>query len=54
MARLPRATFALLLSLLPATATVVGMVVLHQIPSAAEVLGIGLVAAGVALHRPVG
>jgi inner membrane transporter RhtA len=54
MARLPRASFALLLSLLPATAAVVGVVVLHQIPSAVEVLGIGLVAGGVALHRPVG
>jgi inner membrane transporter RhtA len=52
MARLPRASFALLLSLLPATAAVVGVVVLHQIPSAAEVLGIGLVAGGVALHQP--
>ena len=54
MACLPRASFALLLSLLPATAAVVGVVVLHQIPSAVEVLGIGLVAGGVALHRPVG
>jgi inner membrane transporter RhtA len=51
MARLPRATFALLLSLLPATAAVVGWVVLHQRPSAREALGIGLVIAGVALHR---
>jgi inner membrane transporter RhtA len=53
MARLPRASFALLLSLLPATATIVGVVVLHQIPSAAELLGIALVVAGVALHRPM-
>ena len=37
MARLPRATFALMLSLLPATATVVGVVVLRQIPSVMEV-----------------
>src|SRR6266571_7516795 len=33
MARLPRATFALLLSLLPASAAVIGVVVLHQIPT---------------------
>jgi inner membrane transporter RhtA len=52
MARLPRATFALLLSLLPATAAAVGVVVLRQIPSAVELVGIGLVVVGVALHRP--
>jgi inner membrane transporter RhtA len=53
MARLPRATFALLLSLLPAVASAVGVVVLRQVPSVTEVFGIGLVAGGVALHRPV-
>lgn len=53
MARLPRATFALLLSLLPAVASAVGLVVLRQVPSVSEVLGVGLVAGGVALHRPV-
>ncbi|MGH7155452.1 MAG: EamA family transporter [Acetobacteraceae bacterium] len=52
MARLPRASFALLLSLLPATAAVVGFVVLRQVPSTGEIAGIALVAAGVALHRP--
>jgi inner membrane transporter RhtA len=51
MARLPRATFALMLSLLPATATAVGIVVLGQIPTPVECAGIGLVIAGVALHR---
>jgi len=51
MARLSRATFALLLSLLPASAVVIGIVVLHQIPTAVEVTGILLVAAGVALHK---
>ncbi len=53
MARLPRATFALMLALLPATAAVVGAVVLAQWPSAKDVVGILLVAAGVAMHRPV-
>lgn len=52
MARLPRATFALLLSLLPAVAAVVGAVVLQQAPTAPEALGVALVVAGVALHRP--
>lgn len=52
MARLPRASFALLLSLLPAVAAVMGAVVLAQIPSFADCLGIGLVMLGVAVHRP--
>jgi inner membrane transporter RhtA len=52
MARLPRATFALMLTLLPATATIVGAVVLSQIPTPAEITGILLVAAGVYLHKP--
>lgn len=51
MARLPRATFALLLSLLPASATVIGVIVLAQIPGPAEIAGVALVACGVALHR---
>lgn len=51
MARLPRATFALMLCLLPATATVIGLVVLAQVPTKLEVVGIGLVIAGVALHQ---
>ena len=52
MSRLPRATFALLLALLPATATIVALVVLAQVPTARDVSGIALVMAGVALHRP--
>ena len=51
MARLSRATFSLLLALLPASAVVIGVAVLHQIPSAAEMLGVLLVAGGVALHK---
>jgi inner membrane transporter RhtA len=51
MARLPQATFALLLSLLPASATVIGVVVLRQIPGILEIAGILLVAGGIALHR---
>jgi inner membrane transporter RhtA len=51
MARLPRASYALLVSLLPATATVVGVVVLAQVPTAAEGAGVALVVAGVAAHR---
>lgn len=51
MRRLPRATYALMVSLLPATATVIGVIVLSQIPSPAEAAGVALVIAGVALHR---
>jgi inner membrane transporter RhtA len=51
MARLPRSTYALLVSLLPATATVIGVVVLSQLPSAQELLGVALVVGGVAVHR---
>ena len=51
MRRLARATYALMVSLLPATATVVGIVVLTQIPTPAEALGVALVVVGVAAHR---
>jgi inner membrane transporter RhtA len=51
MARLPRSTYALLVSLLPATATVIGIVVLGQIPAPDEVAGVALVVGGVAVHR---
>jgi inner membrane transporter RhtA len=51
MARVPRATFALMLALLPATAALIGAVVLRQIPTQAETIGIALVIGGVALHR---
>jgi inner membrane transporter RhtA len=51
MARLARSTYALLVSLLPATATVVGILVLRQIPSVVEAAGVALVVAGVAAHR---
>jgi inner membrane transporter RhtA len=51
MRRLARATYALMVSLLPATATVIGVVVLAQVPSWMEVAGVALVIAGVAVHR---
>jgi inner membrane transporter RhtA len=51
MRSLSRATYALMISLLPATATVIGVVVLGQVPSLAEVAGVGLVIFGVAVHR---
>lgn len=52
MSRLPRASFALLLALLPATATIIGVVVLGQVPGGMDILGVLLVMAGVAVHKP--
>jgi inner membrane transporter RhtA len=52
MSRLPRASYALMLALLPVTATICGLVVLGQVPAHQEIIGIGLVGAAVALHRP--
>ncbi|MGH2532141.1 MAG: EamA family transporter [Thermomicrobiales bacterium] len=51
MARLPRATFALLLALLPACAAAIGFVVLRQQPHPVEVAGIALIVCAVAIHR---
>ena len=51
MSRLPRATYSLMVSLLPATATVIGIVVLAQIPSTRQIVGVALVVAAVAVHR---
>ncbi len=51
MAKLTRAAYSLMVSLLPATATVVGLIVLTQVPTAVDALGIALVIVGVALHR---
>ena len=52
MSRLPWASFALMLALLPATATIIGIIVLAQIPSFTDVIGVLLVMAGVAVRRP--
>jgi inner membrane transporter RhtA len=50
MRRLPRARFALLLALLPATAAVVGAVVLGQIPGALEAAGIACIVIAASLR----
>jgi inner membrane transporter RhtA len=54
MAKLTRAAYALMVALLPATATVIGVAVLGQVPSVVEAAGVALVVAGVALHREPG
>lgn len=51
MARLPRATFALMLSLLPAVAVTIGIIVLGQMPSPIEVMAIALIMVGIAIHQ---
>jgi inner membrane transporter RhtA len=50
MARLSRAAYSLMVALLPATATVIGLVVLAQVPSAVELAGVSLVVAAVGIH----
>jgi inner membrane transporter RhtA len=51
MAHLSRANYALMVALLPAMAVLVGVLVLAQLPSPTDVLAIGLVVSGVAVHR---
>jgi inner membrane transporter RhtA len=51
MRRLPRNSYALMLAILPATATAIGVLVLAQIPSLRDLSGIALVMLGVALHQ---
>jgi inner membrane transporter RhtA len=50
MRRLPRARFALLLALLPATAAVVGAIVLGQVPGVVEAAGVALVVVAASLR----
>jgi inner membrane transporter RhtA len=54
MARLTRAAYSLMVALLPATAVVVGVIVLAQLPTVVELLAVALVIAGVAIHREPG
>ncbi|MFI9583374.1 EamA family transporter [Streptomyces sp. NPDC052236] len=51
MTRLRRSTFALMLSILPATATVMGLIVLAQHPTHQDLAGIALVIGAVAIHQ---
>ena len=49
MRRIPAAMMALLTSLLPVTSLLVGLVMLHQVPNWAEIVGLVLVSIAVAL-----
>jgi inner membrane transporter RhtA len=51
MARLPRSTYALFVALLPATAAIVGVIVLSQFPTLVDLAGVALVMLAVALHK---
>jgi inner membrane transporter RhtA len=51
MRRLARSTYALMVALLPATAALIGVLVLAQIPTLTEILGVLLVIAAAAVHR---
>jgi inner membrane transporter RhtA len=51
MARMARATYALFVSLLPAVAAIIGVLVLAQFPSRLELAAVALVVCGVAIHR---
>jgi inner membrane transporter RhtA len=51
MKRLSRATYSLFVALLPATAVIIGVIVLTQIPQPLEIGAVGLVIAGVLTHR---
>jgi len=51
MRRLPRPTYALMVALLPATATVIGLLVLAQVPTVAELAGVAAVVTAIAVHR---
>ncbi|HEU4540846.1 MAG TPA: EamA family transporter [Jiangellaceae bacterium] len=51
MRRLARATYALMVALLPATATVIGVLILTQIPAPTEILGVVLIIVAVAVHQ---
>lgn len=51
MTRLPRATYALFVALLPATAVIIGIIVLRQVPTAIEAAAVGVIIGGVLTHR---
>lgn len=51
MSRLARSSFALLLALLPATATVIAAMVLAQIPTVQDIAGVIIVMMGIAVHK---
>jgi inner membrane transporter RhtA len=53
MTRLSRSTYALFVALLPATAVIIGLIVLGQVPAWIEIAAVGLVIGGVLTHQTV-
>jgi len=53
MTRLPRSTYALFVALFPATAVIIGLIVLGQVPPWIELAAVGLVIGGVLAHQTV-
>jgi inner membrane transporter RhtA len=54
MAKLSRASYALFVALLPATAVIIGIIVLNQIPTSVEIGAVAMVIAGVSIFcQPV-
>jgi inner membrane transporter RhtA len=51
MAKLSRASYALFVALLPATAVIIGIIVLNQIPTSVEIGAVAMVIAGVSIFR---
>jgi len=51
MTRLSRSTYALFVALLPATAVVIGAIVLGQVPTSIEAVAVGLVIGAVLTHK---
>jgi len=54
MVRLRRARFGVMLSILPASATLTGPLVLAQRPGVRDLLGVAFVVAAVAVHQEPG
>jgi inner membrane transporter RhtA len=54
MARISRSTYALFIALLPATAVVIGAVVLRQFPTGLETVAVAFVICGVLIHEGTG
>lgn len=51
MSLLKRSTFALMLSLLPLSALIIGIIVLDQIPTIPDIMGIFFIIIGLLIHR---
>jgi inner membrane transporter RhtA len=51
MTRISRSTYSLFVALLPATAVLIAVLVLHQVPTPLELFAVGLIIGAVLIHR---